>query len=107
MEQQKIYQIDFYIGLYDIDNLCDMYSFKESVDKITDCIGDCTIIPCVGSYKSPIGIRINMNSLKITKFVDNNPTEFAFYNAKLFKEMFKQNSVITNITKCCDFSFNI
>lgn len=51
MEQQKWYQIDFYIGLYDLDELHDAHTFKESADKITDIIGDCTIIPCIGSFR--------------------------------------------------------
>ena len=106
MEQQKWYQIDFYIGLYDLDELRDTYSFKESVDKISELLGECTIIPCVGSYQHSIGIRMNMNSLKVTKFINSNPQLFAKENAGKLKTIFKQESVITNITTCYELSFN-
>ncbi len=107
MEQQKWYQIDFYVGLYDIDNLCDIYSFKESVDKITDLIGNCTIFPCVGSFILPSHeIRINMNSLKITKFINENPQAFVKEYANILKEIFNQESIISNITNCCELNFN-
>ena len=106
MEQQKWYQIDFYIGLYDLDELSDVYPYKESVDKITDIIGDCTVIPCVGSYRHKIGIRINMNSLKVTKFINNNPQLFAKEHAARLKEIFRQESIITNIFECYYLEFN-
>lgn len=106
MEQQKWYQIDFYVGLYDLDELCDVYPYKESVDKITELIGECTIIPCVGSYQHSIGIRMNMNTLKVTKFINNNPQLFVKEHASRLKEIFKQESIITNITNCYEFSFN-
>ena len=105
MEQQKWYQIDFYIGLYDIDELRDKYTYKESVDKITDLIGECTIIPCVGSYQHPIGIRINMNSLKVIKFINSDPKEFVLRYADKFKEIFNQQNIIANITNCHDLNF--
>lgn len=107
MEQQKWYQIDFYVGLYNLDDLCDIYSFKESVDKITDLIGDCTIFPCVGSFILPShGIRINMNSLKITKFINDNPHDFVKRYANVLKIIFKQESIISNITNCYELDFN-
>ena len=106
MEQQKWYQIDFYVGLYDLDNLQDICSFKESVDKITDLIGDCTIFPCIGSFKHPLGIRINMNSLKITKFVTVNPQIFVEKYVDKLKEIFRQESIISNIISCRELDFN-
>ncbi len=105
MEQQKWYQIDFYIGLYDLESLSDVYPYKESVDKITDLIGNCTIIPCVGSYWNKIGIRINMNSLKVIKFINNNPQLFIKEHAGKLKEIFKQDNIITNITECINLQF--
>ena len=106
MEQQKWYQIDFYIGLYDLEELADKHSFKESVDKITELIGDCTIFSGIGSYAHPIGIRINMNSLKVTKFINTNPNEFISANVNKIKEFFDQDCIITNVFECYNLQFN-
>ena len=106
MEQQKWYQIDFYIGMYDIDELSEKYSFKESIDKVTDLIGNCTIVHGIGSYKHSIGIRMNMNTLKVTKFIDSAPKEFASKYAEKFKEIFSQECVITNVSECHNLRFN-
>ena len=106
MEQQKWYQIDFYIGLYNLDELSDNHTFKESVNKITELLGDCTIIPCTGSYKHPIGIRITMNSLKVTKFTNNISEGYINTNVNELKDFFNQNSIITNIIECNKLQFN-
>ena len=87
MEQQKKYQVDLYIGLLDPDDFMQHFTIKEAVDKITKTIGDCTIIPCIGSCTHITGIRINLNTLKVTKFIDY-PPEQIISNVEELKEIF-------------------
>ena len=101
MEQQtKWHQVDFYVGLLDSDEYCQKFTLKEAVDKITDLIGDCTIIPCIGSYKNPLGLRINMNTLHIIKFIKEHPKYFKIHYRSKFKEIFNQKSIIVHSSEC-------
>lgn len=102
MERQKKYQVDLYIGLLDPDDFMQHFTIKEAVDKITKLIGDCTIIPCIGSYTHISGIRINLNSLKITKFIDNAPDQFIGKVEKI-KEIFNQHDILMNTIECNNF----
>ena len=68
------------------------------------CINS-TIMPCIGSYQHPIGIRINMNSVKVIKFTNSNPKEFVLKYVDKFKETFNQESIIANITKSYGLNF--
>lgn len=102
MEQQKQYQVDLYIGLLDPDDFMQYFTIKEAVDKITKFIGDCTIIPCIGSCTHSTGIRINLNTLKVTKFIDYAPEQFMNKIEKI-KEVFNQHYVLVNTTKCENF----
>lgn len=106
MEQQKFYQVDFYVGLLDPNEFYQEFTIKEAVNKITDLLGDCTIIPCIGSYKHPTGVRVNMNTLKITKFINDNPNIFVTTYVKQLKEIFNQENIISNILECNNLKFN-
>ena len=102
MEQQKKYQIDLYIGLLDPDDFFQHFTIKEAVDEITKVIGDCTIIPCIGSCTHDTGLRINLNTLKVIKFIDYSPEQFVDRIEKL-KEIFNQDSILMNTTECHKF----
>ena len=106
MEQQKWYQIELYFGLYDLEELQDVHPFKETVNKITELMGDCTIIPCIGSCNHSIGIRITMNSLKVIKFTNKNPDDLLEIYIRELKKFFNQECIITNITECTNLQFN-
>ena len=99
MEQQKKYQVDLYIGLLDPDDLMQHFTIKEAVDKITNLIGDCTIIPCIGSCTHISGVRINLNTLKVVKFIDYHPEQF-IDKIKILKEIFNQYDILMNVIEC-------
>ena len=100
MEQQKWYQVDLYIGLLDPDELLQKFTTKEAVDTVTNIIGDCTIIPAIGSYTHSSGIRINMNSIQVIKFINCNPTEFINNSINKLKKIFNQDCIIVKTTEC-------
>lgn len=102
MEQQKKYQVDLYIGLLDPDDFMQHFTVKKAVDTITDVIGDCTIIPCIGSCTHVTGIKINLNTLKVTKFIDHSPEHF-INKVKKLKEIFNQYEILMNTLECDDF----
>ena len=102
MERQKKYQVDLYIGLLDPDDFMQHFTIKEAVDKITKTIGDCTIIPCIGSCTHITGIRINLNTLKVTKFIDY-PPEQIISNVEELKEIFNQYDILMNTIECDNF----
>lgn len=102
MEQQKKYQVDLYIGLLDPDDFMQHFTVKKAVDTITEVIGDCTIIPCIGSCTHTTGIRINLNTLKITKFIDYAPEQLINKVEKL-KKIFNQYEILMNTVECDDF----
>lgn len=102
MKQQKWYQVDLYIGLLDPDDFSQHFTINEAVDKITNLIGDCTIIPCIGSCTHISGIRINLNTLKIVKFIDYHPEEF-IDKVKILKEIFNQFEILINVIECDSF----
>ena len=102
MEQQKKYQVDLYIGLLDPDDFLQHFTVKEAVDKITKLIGDCTIIPCIGSCMHITGVRINLNTLKVTKFIDYPPEQFIEKVEKI-KEIFNQHDILMNNLKCDNY----
>ena len=99
MEQQKKYQVDLYIGLLDPDDFLQHFTIKEAVDKISNLIGDCTIIPCIGSCTHISGIRINLNTLKIVKFIDYHPEQF-IDKVKILKKIFNQDNILMNVIEC-------
>lgn len=100
MKQQKWYQIDFYVGLLDSEDFMQHFTINESVDKITNLIGDCTIMPCIGSYTHPTGVKINMNSLHIIKFTKDIPKYFIIHARKNLKKIFNQKTIIIKSTEC-------
>jgi hypothetical protein len=102
MEQQKKYQVDLYIGLLDPDDFMQHFTVKKAVDTITEVIGDCTIIPCIGSCTHITGVRINLNTLKVTKFIDYSTEQFINKVEKL-KEIFNQHEILMNTIECDDF----
>ena len=102
MEQQKKYQVNLYIGLLDPDDFMQHFTVKKAVDTITNTIGDCTIIPCIGSCTHITGVRINLNTLKVTKFIDSSPEQFINKVSKL-KEIFNLYEILMNTIKCDDF----
>ena len=102
MEQQKQYQVDLYIGLLDPDDLLQHFTIKEAVDSITKIIGDCTIIPCIGSCTHFSGVRINLNTLKVTKFIDYAPEQF-IDKVEAIKKVFNQYDILMNMIECEDF----
>ena len=102
MEQQKKYQVDLYIGLLDPDDLLQHFTIKEAVDSITKIIGDCTIIPCIGSCTHFSGVRINLNTLKVTKFIDYAPEQF-IDKVESIKKVFNQYDILMNMIECEDF----
>ena len=65
-------------------------------------IGDCTIIPCIGSCTHITGIRINLNTLKVTKFIDY-PPEQIISNVEELKEIFNQYDILMNTIECDNF----
>ena len=92
MEQQKKYQVDLYIGLLDPDDFLQHFTIKEAVDKISNLIGDCTIIPCIGSCTHISGIRINLNTLKIVKFIYYHHWKFIDKVKILIKIFYQDNN---------------
>ena len=65
-------------------------------------IGDSTIIPCIGSCTHITGIRINLNTLKVTKFIDY-PPEQIISNVEELKEIFNQYDILMNTIECDNF----
>ena len=105
MTNKKWFRVDFYVGLLDSSDFVQYKTIKEAVDEVVDIIEDCTIIPCIGSFKHSSGVRINMNTLKITKFSDRNPDEFVEEYKNKLKELFNQESVIVEVSNCVCLKF--
>lgn len=100
------YQLDFYIGLMDKDTLTYKFTQEKAIEKIIEIIGDCTIIPSIGSYIRNNGEKIIIKTLKVTKFFDKYPQDYDHDIAYKLKEIFNQDSIITNIIRSYETNFN-
>ena len=76
-----------------------IYEASKDSSKI---IGDCTIIPCIGSCTHFSGVRINLNTLKVTKFIDYAPEQF-IDKVEAIKKVFNQYDILMNMIECEDF----
>lgn len=102
----KYIKIVFYLGLMDKDNLDYKFSADEAIDKITQIIGECTIKNCFGFYKTKSQKLLKIDSLEITKYTKSLPDNYIENTTKKLKEIFNQTSILTEITKDCEVSFN-
>ena len=105
MTNKKWYRIDFYLALMEPDEFTYERDIRQAVSLCVDLIGDCTIIPCIGSCMHYTGLRVQMNAFQIIKFIDDKPEEFAYAVAEKLKKEFKQNCVIVNISECQSLRF--
>lgn len=98
----RTHKITFTIGLMDKKTMSYHHTKEYAINRIIETIGDCTIIDCIGAFKGT-----QMRTFQVTKLIQGEiPKNFVHDKAKELKNIFFQDSVITEVTDSYQIDFN-
>jgi hypothetical protein len=104
--KNKITKFEFYVGLLDKDTLSYKYSKHQAKQKIFEILGDCTIQETSGFYTYDNGLKLEIDTLFVTKFLKEVPDNFVHDKVMELKKVFNQNSIITDEQSSYSIEFN-
>lgn len=98
----RTHKITFIVGLMNPKTMSYHHEKEYAINRVIEIVGDCTIVDCIGSFKG-----IQMRTFQITKFIEGElPKNYVHDKAKELKNVFWQDSVITEITDSYRIDFN-
>lgn len=102
---KNITKVVFYIGLMDKDDFLYKYSKQEAIEKVVKVLENSTIQDARGSYKRNEK-NLLIDTLVVTKFLKEIDNNYIHYKVEELKSIFKQESIITEISTDNTISYN-